>query len=73
MSKIKPGPNKTRAGREVIVFTTSAKGSYPVIGIIHNKDCDDPASWTIDGRFNHEKEGLPCDLLIFADACEESR
>jgi len=73
MNKIKPGPNRTRAGREAVVFTVVAKGPYPVVGMIRNTGCDDPASWTIDGKFNYEKNDLPCDLMVFADACEGSK
>lgn len=70
MSRIKPGPNRTRAGRDVIVFTVTAKGNYPVVGIIRNTGVDDPASWTIDGKFNYDKAETSSDLMVFADACE---
>ena len=70
MNKVKVGPNRTRAGRDVVVLMTNAKGRYPVIGIIKNKDCDDPAAWTIDGKFNDEKEETSTDLMVFANNCE---
>lgn len=73
MNRIKPGPNRTRAGKEAIVFTVTARGQYPVVGIVRNTSCDDPASWTMDGRFNSDKNETSTDLMIFSDACEDSR
>ena len=67
---IKVGPNKTRSGRDAIVFTVKAKGRYPVVGIVRNIEADDPASWTRDGKFNYEKAETSTDLMDISGACE---
>ena len=33
----------------VTIFTTTARGEFPVVGIIHKKESDSPESWTSRG------------------------
>lgn len=46
----KPGPAKTRGGHDVIIYTTSGRGPYPIKGAVRFEEHDDVRSWTIDGR-----------------------
>jgi len=56
------GPQKTIDGREAVVFCSTARGEYPLIGMIKNKDADDPACWTRGGRFVSGKDFSSSDL-----------
>lgn len=42
-------PITTLDGRRVTIYTTTAKGLYPVHGAIHSEEVDDATSWTLAG------------------------
>ena len=48
---------KTRSGRDVTIMCTEARGNYPVIGIVHDEDCDKAYCWEVDGRYSSKYEG----------------
>lgn len=65
--RVETGKYKTRAGQTAVVFTVKARGKYPCIGLVRYKSADEPASWTLDGKFDHSKDGCVCDLIERSD------
>ena len=61
--KIKLGKATVRCGKEAYIFTIKARGEYPVVGLVRYDSSDEPCSWTLDGKFNKEKEGLSTDII----------
>ena len=54
---------KTRSGLEVTIFTTQARGRYPIVGAIHSEESDDPQCWAPNGRFYGDDEDSQLDLI----------
>ena len=61
--KLKIGKATVRCGKEAYIFTIKARGEYPVVGLVRYDSCDEPCSWTSDGKFNKDKENLSADIV----------
>jgi hypothetical protein len=59
---ITPGAWKDRQGLRIIIVSTEWKGKQPCIGY-WEKTPDEPATWGINGRYNHDGRESKCDLL----------
>lgn len=58
-------PVQTKTGRNVEIFTTMAKGDYPVVGQIEQREGYGCMiyTWTIDGKYFSEVTDDPLDLV----------
>lgn len=48
---------ETRNNKSVQIFTTSARGSFPVYGVINLDDEDLPAQWSLEGVYSKATPG----------------
>lgn len=44
------GKAKTVGGLPATLLMLTARGEYPIVGVVHHRDCDEPTSWTKNGR-----------------------
>lgn len=67
------GSAKTNGGFRVTILTTNARGTYPIVGLIHskNEDVDDAQSWTSDGHYHANKQSQTMDLVPQVGTCSE--
>ena len=65
------GKAQTISGRPVTIFTTTARGPYPIVGVVHNTSQDDEASWTETGRFKNFGKSCSTDLIGSVEAKAE--
>lgn len=56
-------PVQTRSGLKVTIFTTEARGRFPVIGMVHEPTIDSAATWTAEGAFHADGREAPADLV----------
>jgi hypothetical protein len=71
--KFRVGLARCEGGKSVTILTTSARGKFPIVGIVHHDTADEPASWTEAGKFRLGKPSA-FDLLGSGkerDNCEE--
>lgn len=61
------GASKTLSGLNVTIFTTTARGPYPIVGVVHNSCEDDAATWTSSGRFKNFGKSTSTDLVGSVD------
>lgn len=54
---------KTRAGKDVVIYTTDAKGDYPVHGAILYDNHSDVTTWRLDGVFDVRRFPSELDLV----------
>lgn len=54
MTKLKhpwtPGPAKTACGKDVTILTTSARGNFPIVGLVHLANKDQSYYWNCYGK-----------------------
>lgn len=57
MPKIEMGGKyKTKSGHPVTLFTTTARGDYPVKGLVHYESEDSEEGWTEEGYFFNDDD-----------------
>lgn len=67
------GPAKTNGGFRVTILTTTARGPYSLVGLIHSKNelVDDAETWTANGKYHTAKESPLMDLVPQVGTCSE--
>ena len=71
--KFKVGSARTLGGFKVTILCVDARGSYPIVGLIHSKNevVDDPHSWTADGVYQKNRPSQTMDLTQRETECED--
>lgn len=62
MSEFTKGRARTVGGRDATILMTNARGTHPLVGVVHYESADEPASWTETGKFLGRKDTMT-DLL----------
>ena len=66
-----PKKLKTKGGYDVTVLTTTARGAYPIVGLIHSKrqPVDDVHTWTSRGLYHENTPNPTMDLILKDESC----
>ena len=72
-SKFTKGLTRTVGGRDAEIFSTSGRGTHPILGVVHYESADEPASWTEAGKFLINNKDTMTDILgsRLAKDCDE--